>query len=431
MHELCHLKSKDAVVNWIISILKVLYWFNPIILLGLKSMQNECELVCDSKVLVYLKNTENFEYGATIINIAKLINEKNWIPKVAGVTSMAMNKSELKRRILMISRNKKINKKGLLLGLIIVLAFGIVCLSGRVIKSDYKDKAAKPSNSAKISNTPEAFLKANNIKVKGAANKFDIKVPENWNVNAGEYPLGLYWQLANEFSKDAGLDLTKLKGSEVQVLKYSMADGLPSQEAGNDFKYPSNAILLVKSSNVVGAWLSFNTVTIGPSVKLHYLKDITGFTFDEWAEHNNFFSNMGKNSDLKAMNPEEVVKEYCKAINGNNKQRAYACLSYDTILDALTINLPVNQLYNSGFIADNSQEENIVSAKFISIKYMDPQNPATEIKQIGDRTLIEARVRMNIKWKGTPVSPDGEQDRFCIMKKTNNGWKLGGFGSGP
>lgn len=424
LHELCHLKRRDTIVNWIISMLKIVYWFNPIIMLGLKSMQSECELACDSEVLIYLKNTENFEYGTTIINVAKLINKKSYLQAVAGVTSMAMNKSELKRRILMISRNNKINKKGILFGLLIILVLGIVGLSGRVIRSDSKVKDAKSSNS------PQEFLKANNIKVSGAVKKFEVTVPDNWDVKAGEYPIGLYWQLANEFSKDAGLDLTKLKGSKVQVWKYSLADGLLSQENDNNFKYPSNAILLVKSNNVVGAWFCFNTVTIGPSVKKHYLKDITGYTFDEWVEHQGLFSNMGNNSDLKSLDPEGVIKEYCKAINENNKQRAYACLSYDSMLDALTINLP-DMLYNSGFIADNTQEENIVSVKFISINYMDPQDPSVKFKQIGDRTTIEAVIRMDIKWRTNIASSNGEQDRFCMMKKTKTGWKLGGFGTGP
>lgn len=69
------------------------------------------------------------------------------------------------------------------------------------------------------------------------------------------------------FSKDAGLDLGKLKGTTVDVWRYSLTGGLPGTGDNSKFKYPSSVVLLVKSDKVVGAWLNFNMQNLGPSVK--------------------------------------------------------------------------------------------------------------------------------------------------------------------
>ena len=42
--------------------LKIVYWFNPIILLGPKYLQIDCEIACDMTVLSYLGKAENIAY---------------------------------------------------------------------------------------------------------------------------------------------------------------------------------------------------------------------------------------------------------------------------------------------------------------------------------------------------------------------------------
>ena len=138
-------------------------------------------------------------------------------------------------------------------------------------------KSDKSTNAVKSDLTPQAFLKFYDLKVQKNPHKFKVDVPKTWNVGPGQYPIGLFWQLANEFSKDVGLDLTPLKGTTVDVWRYSLVDGLPDASDLSKYKkYPSNLVLLVNNQKVVGAWLAFNQFEIGPSVKKHYLKDITG-----------------------------------------------------------------------------------------------------------------------------------------------------------
>lgn len=307
-----------------------------------------------------------------------------------------------------------------------ILILVIMLIIGTVVLAQKGRKTIKPD----IKST-DAFLKLYDLKVQKNPVKTKISIPKNWDVIAGEYPEGLYWKLVNVFSKDAGLDLEKLKGTTVDLLSYSLTDGLPGTGDNSNFKYPSTVVLLVKSDKVVGAWLNFNVQGIGPSVKKRYIKDITGLTFEEWADKEKIFSNMGKNSDLSSLQPADLIKAYFKAINDGDKKRANACLSPNEMLNSLTVNL-TGQLYNPGFGKDNSLTENISKAEAVSFKYLDPETPAKELKEIGSRTKIEIALTADIKWCSSIItSPDGVQMRFVSAKKYSSGWKLEGFGTGP
>lgn len=291
---------------------------------------------------------------------------------------------------------------------------------------------SKNAEAAQDGISPEEFLKLYGLEIIGNAEKFDVNVPNDWKVNAGEYPVGLYWELANEFSKDAGLDLTKLKGTTVKAWRYNLADGLPGLNMQSNFNYPSTVVLLVNSNKVTGAWLNFNIMSVGPSVKKRYLNDITGLTFEEWVYKKGLFTNLKENADLESLSPVELLKAYFKAIKDGNKTRAYACLSPAEMLDSLTMNYRGQGLYNDNFSLNNSMVENIIDPEPISFKLLNSNSPAEEIKNTDNRTEIEIAVTMKIKWRNDAFnSPDGIQARFAILNKYKSGWKLGGLGTGP
>lgn len=98
--------------------------------------------------------------------------------------------------------------------------------------------------SAQVTMISEDFLQTLDYKVQSHPEAFAVEVPQNWEVKLGEYPVGLYWQLANEFSKDAGLDLTLLKGTTVEVQRYSLVDGLPGSGEQKNFLIPPTSFCL-------------------------------------------------------------------------------------------------------------------------------------------------------------------------------------------
>lgn len=289
------------------------------------------------------------------------------------------------------------------------------------------------SKSSLDSFTPEAFLKQYELNVKASEAKFDVKVPDNWDVQLGAYPEGLYWDMANVFSKDAGLDLTLLKGKTVEAQIYRLENGLPGQGDNAVFQYPTNAILLVQEGKTVGAWLSFNIVGIGPSVRKKTLQDLTGLTFEQWADRQGYFSDAGSNSDLEGFSPTEVIDNFFSAINRGDKTRAVACLSPRDLLESLTVNLGPGRLYNQGFGENNSFVENIVEGNPISYELYEPGGYINKLEEVGNRKNIGVAVKLkSFKWRSPAVdSPEGECTMFAVLTKYKNGWKLDGLSTGP
>ena len=278
------------------------------------------------------------------------------------------------------------------------------------------------------------FLRPFKLAVEEPSERFTAKVPAAWEVPLGEYPEGLYWQVANVFSRDAGLDLERLKGQQVEVYRYELQGGLPGEGDQAKFSYPSNVVLLTQQERVVGAWLAFNGWGSGPSLRKRSLQDLTGFTFNDWVEQVGVFTQDG-NEDLQAMEPAQVVDAFFKAINAKDMKRANACLDPAAMMSALAVNRVPKALYNPRFGENNSMTANILSGKLLSWKeYELPSGsggfgapaPATDPR----KAHLAAEVQ--IRWRdGAFNSPTGQETRFIGLTKTRLGWKIDGMGTGP
>ncbi len=296
------------------------------------------------------------------------------------------------------------------------------------------DDLAQVESTNVSENSTEAFLMKWDLKVDGSPIEFNATVPEDWTVELGQYPEGLYWGLANVFSKEAGLDLTRLKGKDVEVQVYALTDGLPGQGESSDYIYKSNLTLLVQEGITVGAWLNFNKSSIGPAVNSKYLEDITGFDFPGWIEQEDYFRMNEKNEDLKYMDPAEVLEVFFAAINTGDTERAISCIGPDRQRDALMMNKKDTELYNPGFGDMNSLVFGIEEAELLSYKYLDYET-LEEIEgyeEVGDRKTVELAANVYIVFVFDAFNdPDYTTVRFVIFRKYGNGWKIEGFGTGP
>ncbi|MGH4123781.1 MAG: M56 family metallopeptidase [Clostridium sp.] len=157
MHELTHLKNKDIFINLVITLLSVIYWFNPILLYGFYKMRQDCEFSCDSQVISHLGEGENLQYGNAIIRVLELAGSGN---RLVGTTSMVMNSSEIKRRVIMISKHKKVNIKGILLGVLVVVVVGSlgIVLNTSNVRSDKGIASATTLKVATPVTTPKSLV---------------------------------------------------------------------------------------------------------------------------------------------------------------------------------------------------------------------------------------------------------------------------------
>ena len=112
LHELQHFKHKDMIINYLINISGILYWFNPFVWYALKEMRCEREIACDSFVLQMLQETEYESYGNTLINFAEKISRENFFfSPFPFVTSIGGNMEQIKKRILNIANYGKENHR--------------------------------------------------------------------------------------------------------------------------------------------------------------------------------------------------------------------------------------------------------------------------------------------------------------------------------
>jgi len=126
LHELAHLKRHDIYLGWLMVVLQVLHWFNPLVWLAFGRMRADRELACDGLVLSTMGSDKSQAYGRTLVNLFKGFSGLQYVPGIAGVLE---NKSQLKRRITMIARFKKGSYRWSILAIVLLAVLGFVVLT--------------------------------------------------------------------------------------------------------------------------------------------------------------------------------------------------------------------------------------------------------------------------------------------------------------
>jgi len=103
-------------------------------------MRQDRELCCDATTLSYINPADSKEYGHTIIN---LISNFQVLPRVAGISGMLENKSQIKRRIIMIKSFKKDSHKLSIISVVVLILFAFVMLTDA--KADQYNKISSKS----------------------------------------------------------------------------------------------------------------------------------------------------------------------------------------------------------------------------------------------------------------------------------------------
>lgn len=124
LHELMHCYYKDAIFNYCMNIIRILYWFHPLIWLITKEFYTERELACDTSVLRLLGANEQISYGVTLLHFV----DKQTNTPLSLLNNLSENAKQMKRRILNIKQHQPltIQKKlhsilSFLLSLLVIL----------------------------------------------------------------------------------------------------------------------------------------------------------------------------------------------------------------------------------------------------------------------------------------------------------------------
>ncbi|WP_394525292.1 BlaR1 family beta-lactam sensor/signal transducer [Lacrimispora sp. JR3] len=98
LHELSHCRHKDLVVNRLMALAQIVYWFHPVVWLAFHEMQNDREIACDASVLSMLRPDDYLDYGNTLINFAESLSRFPY-----SAAGMGGSKKEMRKRIISIA----------------------------------------------------------------------------------------------------------------------------------------------------------------------------------------------------------------------------------------------------------------------------------------------------------------------------------------
>lgn len=128
LHEICHIKRHDILINYIWLIAKAIHWFNPLVWMAYKVFEDDVELCCDQMVIKFLIEDEYLEYSKSIIEAARFsMGNRYKAPSVA--TYLYKNKSKLKERVIRLVKPQKKSKTLTLGSMILAVLMLVMCFT--------------------------------------------------------------------------------------------------------------------------------------------------------------------------------------------------------------------------------------------------------------------------------------------------------------
>lgn len=133
LHELQHYKHKDILSDYLMNLVIIVYWFNPLVRYALKEMHIDKEVACDASVLMMLGQDHYEEYGNTLINFA----EKVSLTPFPFASGLGGSIKQMERRIANIAAYEKPTCRKSLKGIAIFALITVLLLSFAPVLSTY------------------------------------------------------------------------------------------------------------------------------------------------------------------------------------------------------------------------------------------------------------------------------------------------------
>jgi beta-lactamase regulating signal transducer with metallopeptidase domain len=135
LHELAHVKRRDVLVNWLATLVAVVHWLNPAVWLVMWRMRVERELACDELVLRVNGDRGATDYARTIVKLVEALTGNNnrspgCTSGVTGAVGIIEGKTQIQRRLLMITRFEASGRRWPALAAVVALVVGALALSG-------------------------------------------------------------------------------------------------------------------------------------------------------------------------------------------------------------------------------------------------------------------------------------------------------------
>jgi bla regulator protein BlaR1 len=150
MHEIAHYKRMDIFANYLLLVLQMVHWFNPVLWYCFKCIRQDMELATDELVLSKLQHAEHRDYGRALITILEEFSTPKLAPRLLA---MADDKKNIEKRIKMIKmaevfRGKR--KVAVIVGVLCIALLSGILLTNGIKEQDTTFTKLSPYNAVEL-----------------------------------------------------------------------------------------------------------------------------------------------------------------------------------------------------------------------------------------------------------------------------------------
>ena len=220
LHELAHLKRGDLIAQWLIALLQVLHWFNPVLWFAFRRMRIDREPATDALVLSRAGEGEKERYGLMLIKLLEHFQHRHSLPTLVGILE---DTDQFKRRFSLIARFTQGAYGWSLLGLLVIGGLALACLT--------KSKTPEPVATGPIQATIITTGKTSGKMVRIATKVLQIS-DEDYQAHRGEIDASVEKGDVEPLSRFQSFDLLN------ENLIFTRAGQQGTMEAIRVFPYP-------------------------------------------------------------------------------------------------------------------------------------------------------------------------------------------------
>lgn len=188
LHEYTHFLNHDTLMKVMVSIFCCIFWWNPVVYLLSKDLEQTLEMKCDIAATKDIGRKEKAEYLRTIVNVMKQCTETNDVPYVSTALCKAKSGLDIKERFnMVIHADSKRSNAGFSFAML------FVCMSVFVISYIF---IPQPAFASPESFEPNAidFDATNSYILQSSDGKYWLYIPS-------QEPFQISRELANSYKK--------------------------------------------------------------------------------------------------------------------------------------------------------------------------------------------------------------------------------------
>ncbi len=125
LHEIAHVQRGDLWLNWLVTWLQMMHWFNPLIWFGFARLRADRELACDELALLRAGDLSGTAYGETVLKLLENLRPAAAIPGLIGILE---DRKQMHRRISIIANFRRPGRWSVL-AVLLVIAVATVALT--------------------------------------------------------------------------------------------------------------------------------------------------------------------------------------------------------------------------------------------------------------------------------------------------------------